>query len=70
MRLGTAVEQALNSVGVNEASIQLWLGFTCSGCKSRKEALDQLSEWAHRRLMGRAGLRELMLVLIGWRRKK
>ena len=51
MNLGDKVEAALQSIGVDKALAEKWLGPEC-GCDYRKERLNLLGQWASRTLSG------------------
>lgn len=47
------MQAALEAIGITDARVQRWLGRDCSGCKRRKEKLNQLHSWAKRVVSGR-----------------
>lgn len=51
MNLGDKIESALQSVGVDKALAEKWLGPEC-GCDYRKERLNLLGQWAAKTLSG------------------
>lgn len=51
-RLGTALETALDTVGIDKAFVAEWVG-DCNGCAERRQKLNALGAWSARILSGK-----------------
>lgn len=47
IKLGDLIESALKTVGITSERVERWLGVPC-GCAARRDALNNLTNWANR----------------------